>query len=288
MGYYDHPTTNYPAMMYVHGGGETVTDASNAESNFSKMNQTPFSALIAAGQNYPGLVVQPQCNNGVFDCVNVGSTDYLAEVVDQVNATYRTNAKKFSVIGMSWGGAGALDFAYDYPAKISAVAGVAGGIFYRSVAAGTLCAKYATNKLALWGVNNTYDPWYSKAQVNSGGGAYVGDVVNTIAANCTGYPDARFTEYSDNTTFPVNFHAHEYFEFTLGNSPFYDYANCTGGNGFKSWNGTTCVADTNPTTFRVPMHPVMTAALAAASTALTGSATTFSSITDWLFYFEKP
>ncbi len=287
-GYYDHPSDTYPVVMYVHGGGERTNNAANPESEFSAMAQTPFAGMIAAGDDFSAIVVQPQCNEALWECVNTNSTDYLAEVVDQVNATYRTNPKKYGVIGMSWGGAGVLNFSYDYPEKVSAVAAVAGGLFYRAADATSLCAKYATNKVALWGINNVQDPWYSPTAITGGGGAAPGDMVATITSNCTGYPDARYTEYNDNSTFPTNFHGHEIFEFTLGNSPFWDYGNCSGGNGWKSWNGTSCSADSTPPTYRMALHPVMAAALQTASTALTGSSTTFSSIVDWVMHFEKP
>lgn len=287
-GYYDHPTDSYPVVMYVHGGGERSNNAANPESDFSMMAQTPFAGMIAAGDDFQAIVVQPQCNEALWDCVNTQSSNYLAEVVDQVNATYRTNPKKYGVIGVSWGGSGVLNLSYDYPAKISAVAAVAGGLYYRAVDSATLCGKYATNKVAFWAINNVQDPWYSPAAISGGGGTPPGDIVTTITSNCTGYPDARYTEYNDNTTFPVNFHAHEILEFTLGNSPFWDYANCTSGNGWKSWNGTTCVSDTTPPAYRVAMHPVMTTALQTASTALTGSSASFTSIVDWITHFEKP
>lgn len=287
-GYYDHPTDNYPVVMYVHGGGERTNNAANPETDFSAMAQTPFAGMIAAGDDFPAIVVQPQCNQALWECVNTQSSDYLAEVVDQVNATYRTNPKKYGIIGMSWGGSGVLNLSYDYPTKISAVAAVAGGLYFRAVDPTTLCGIYATNKVAFWAMNNVQDPWYSPASISGGGGTPPGDMVTTITSNCTGYPDARYTEYNDNTTFPVNAHAHEILEFTIGNSPFWDYGYCTGGNGWKSWNGTTCVSDTTPPAYRIPLHPVMTAALQTASTALTGSSASFTSIVDWLVHFEKP
>ncbi len=287
-GYYDNPTANYPVLMYIHGGGEVVNSAGNADALFVKMDQTPFSASIASGEDYPAIVVQPQCNSALWSCTNTNSTNYLAEVIDEVNATYRTNVKKFAVIGMSWGGSGALQLAYDYPEKISAVMPIAGGMYFRAATSVALCPKFATTeKVAIWAVNNTFDPWYNSAAITGGGGAYPGDIVSTITGNCVGQPDARFTEMSDNTTFPMNYHAHNILEVVLA-SAYFDYGNCTGGNAFKSWNGVTCAADSSPPAFRVTRLPQITTALQAASLALTGSTATFATVVDWLLYFEKP
>lgn len=288
--YYNNPSSTFPVIMYVPGNGETFTDATNNESNFSIMSQTPITAMIAMGDNFNAIVVQPQCNRSLWTCDNIQSTNYLAEVIDQVNATYRTNPKRVSAYGMSFGGSGVLQLAYDYPAKVSAVVPVAGGLFFtggRPATSGALCPRFATQLVALWAFNNLQDPWYSPGAVTGGGGTYPGTVVSTINANCTGQPDARFTQFNDNTTFPLQFLGHHISELILA-GPYHDYGNCSGGFGFKYWNGSNCLLDSSPPTNRLARHPLVTSDLQTASTALTGSSATFTSIFDWMTHFSKP
>jgi hypothetical protein len=191
---------------------------------------------------------------------------------------------------MSFGGSGVIQLAYDYPAKVSAVVPVAGGLFLtgsRPAAAVNLCPKFATEPVALWAFNNLQDPWYAPAGVAGNGGTYPGNVVSTINTNCTGDPDTRFTEFNDNTTFPLQFLEHHISELILA-APYHDYGNCSGGLGFKFWNGTSCVVDSVPPVNRLTRHPLVTSDLQAASLALTGSTSTFTSIVDWMTFFSKP
>jgi poly(3-hydroxybutyrate) depolymerase len=301
--YYNNPTTNYPVVMYLHGFGDQSNNIANPEGDFASMNQTVISGKIAMGDNFNAIVIQPQCNEGLWDCQNYKSTTmstpYLAEVVDRVNATYRTNTKRFSVTGMSFGASGALHLAYDYPAKISAIAPIAGGLFTtgtRPAASGNLCPKFATEPVAVWAFNNTLDGLFNSAGVTggatgSGSGTYPGTIISTVNGNCTGHPDARITEFTENSTFPTSFNTHHISEMVV-NGPYFDYFDACGNSGgtwlWKYWTGATCTNDTVPPSNKVPLHPLVTTDLQAASTALTGSSSTFTTVFDWMTFFSKP
>lgn len=300
--YYNNPATNYPVIMYIHGFGDQSNNAANPESDFTLMDQTVISGKIAMGDNFNAIVVQPQCNEALWNCQNYQSTTmstpYLAEVIDHVNANYRTNPKKFSATGMSFGASGALHLAYDYPAKVSAVVSIAGGLFTtgsRPAGSGNLCPRFATEPVAVWAFNNTSDSLYNATGVTTGAtgpiGTYPGTFISTINTNCSGHPDARFTEFTDNTTFPANRNTHHISEFVV-NGPYFDYFDACGSSGgtwlWKYWTGSACANDTVPPSNKVPLHPLVSTHLQTASTALTGSSGTFTSIFDWMTHFSKP
>ncbi|MBS1964109.1 MAG: hypothetical protein JST04_17995 [Bdellovibrionales bacterium] len=280
-GYYDNPSTNYPAMMYIHGGGETFTDATNAESNFTtgaaNMLKTPFYTMIRIGGSLPTVLVEPQCNQSIWSCTNGDESQYYAEVIDKTEAAYRINPKRFYVTGMSWGGAGTYHVAYDYPAKVAAVAPVSGALTYRAISGGQLCTKMGANNLPMWAFINSNDPYFSRSALGASG-TYAVDVISTYSA-CATHGDARVSEFAGDV-YPATVNTHNTAEYVYG-VPYYNY----GPKRFEYLSGGSSVADTSPPSHPVPLLPAFLTDLSTASTQL---GHTLNSIVDWLMLWSKP
>ncbi|MBS1958453.1 MAG: hypothetical protein JST80_03185 [Bdellovibrionales bacterium] len=281
-GYYDSAST-FPLMMYIHGGGETANSPTSDEADFTtagtRMDKTPFYVQVKNGMNIPFVSVAPQCNSSFFSCSNANDTAYLDEVMTNAKGVARINLKKLYVYGMSWGGSGAWAYGYDYPANVTAIVPVSGGLMYRANT--NLCTKFVTNNVSLWSFLNSNDHFYNAAAI---GGAGTDNATATgIYQGCTGHKDARSTVMPGNI-YPATINDHFTLEYVL-NIPFFYYSsgwyyNNAGSNTFDM-----ALPGIPGTNHNVPFAPEVSADFATATTQL-GSPIT--SIYDWMALQSKP
>jgi predicted peptidase len=106
-----------PLVMFLHGGGECGTDL-----NLVKRHGLP--KHIEAGQDFPFIVVAPQCPVGSWWTKEVAG---LKGLLEHVIKTHDVDTKRVYLTGMSMGGMGTWQFAGMYPEYFAAIAPVCGG-----------------------------------------------------------------------------------------------------------------------------------------------------------------
>ncbi len=108
-------TTQFPLVVFLHGGGEVGTDL-----ELVKKHGLP--KLIAEGQSFPFVLVAPQNpRDQLWD-------DALAlAVLDRAMATHRIDPDRVYLTGLSRGGFGTWRLAIQHPDRFAAIAPVCGG-----------------------------------------------------------------------------------------------------------------------------------------------------------------
>lgn len=185
--YATNPTKDFPVLIFLHGMGEKAwkpTDLSQLP--LVKKNGPPM--LIEQGQDFPFIVISPQCPFGGWDKVTLDDFktevmrpgELVDEVLEKVKTIYRIDPNRVYVSGLSMGGAGTWAYAQKYPHKVAACIPVAGW------PEGSLGAcQLATNKVAIWAFQGIRD-----------GGSNVQGFVNQVnACNPAPVPLAKATIY---------------------------------------------------------------------------------------------
>jgi len=104
-----------PLMLFLHGAGERGTDI-----NKVKMHGPP--KQIAAGKEFPCIVVSPQCPSGIW-----WQEFELMALLDDVATKYNVDPDRIYLTGLSMGGFGTWQLAAYAPRKFAAIAPICGG-----------------------------------------------------------------------------------------------------------------------------------------------------------------
>ncbi len=105
----------WPLMLFLHGAGERGD-------NLEAVKKHGPAKLIAAGQEFPMIVVAPQCPNGRW-WEPMGLTALLDEIVER----YKVDRARIYVTGLSMGGFGTWSLAAFSPDRFAAIAPICGG-----------------------------------------------------------------------------------------------------------------------------------------------------------------
>jgi predicted peptidase len=105
----------WPMIVYLHGGEEGGGDI-----NFLTQHSLP--KIVLEDPDFPFVLLVPQIAAG-----KTWEADALLPLIKQVSRTYRVDAHRVYVTGISLGGYGAWDLAVRHPETIAAVAPIAGG-----------------------------------------------------------------------------------------------------------------------------------------------------------------
>ncbi|TWU12534.1 Prolyl oligopeptidase family protein [Symmachiella macrocystis] len=106
---------NWPLMLFLHGAGERGDDL-----ELVKMHGPP--KLIAAGQQFPFIVVSPQCpKEKEWEPIE------LLALLDDVSRQYNVDPDRIYVTGLSMGGFGSWRLAAYAPDRLAAIAPICGG-----------------------------------------------------------------------------------------------------------------------------------------------------------------
>ncbi|MCC7425165.1 MAG: alpha/beta fold hydrolase [Planctomycetaceae bacterium] len=105
----------WPLLLFLHGSGERGTDL-----NLVKKHGPP--KLIAAGKEFPFIVVSPQCP----DEMQWEPTELVA-LLDDLAKRYKVDPDRVCVTGLSMGGFGTWRLAAYAPQRFAAIAPVCGG-----------------------------------------------------------------------------------------------------------------------------------------------------------------
>jgi predicted peptidase len=107
--------TQFPLLLFLHGGGESGGDLEEL-----KTNGPP--KLIAEGRQFPFLILAPQNP----DKKKWWNTRALVQLLDTVIAGNRVDKNRIYLTGLSRGGGAAWELAVQYPDKFAAMAVVCG------------------------------------------------------------------------------------------------------------------------------------------------------------------
>lgn len=111
-----HESGTYPLLLFLHGAGERGDN----EMDKVKIHGPP--KLIAAGKEFPFIVVSPQCGrDGWWDPAS------LSNLLDHIEANYRVDKNRIYVTGLSMGGFGTWALAMRQPERFAAIAPICGG-----------------------------------------------------------------------------------------------------------------------------------------------------------------
>lgn len=125
--YYKNPNANYPVLIFLHGMGEKTWMTDNISQLFKvKANGPPM--LIDKGQEFPFIVISPQCPFADWDSPNNVSQPgvFVDEIVEMVKSTYRIDLNRIYMSGLSMGGGGTFSYIQKHASKLAAAIPIAG------------------------------------------------------------------------------------------------------------------------------------------------------------------
>ena len=111
---YENKSEKWPMILFLHGAGERGDNLSQV-----KVHGPP--KLINNGENFPFIIVSPQCPEDKW-----WDTDVLNELLKDVMKSYRVDKNRIYLTGLSMGGYGTWDMAQKYPSRFAAIAPICG------------------------------------------------------------------------------------------------------------------------------------------------------------------
>lgn len=122
---YDADTDQqWPLVLFLHGAGERGSDL-----DLAALHGPP--KLVDAGQEFPFVLVTPQCAD---TSQWVAELTVLSALLDEVAAAYRIDSTRVYATGLSMGGYGTWSLAVRYPERFAAIAPICGGMWLQSPA----------------------------------------------------------------------------------------------------------------------------------------------------------
>ena len=109
--------SDWPVILFLHGYGERGSDLEKV-----KLHGLPKN--IAAGQDYPFVVISPQCPDTT---VWPEQVEALNSLVGHILETYAVDPQRVYLTGLSMGGYGTWHLASRYPKRFAAIAPICGG-----------------------------------------------------------------------------------------------------------------------------------------------------------------
>jgi len=106
---------SWPVLLFLHGSGERGNDL-----ELVKVHGPP--KLIAAGKDFPFIVVSPQCPKHQW-----WEPIELVALLDEIERNYKVDADRICVTGLSMGGFGTWRLAAYAPHRLAAIAPICGG-----------------------------------------------------------------------------------------------------------------------------------------------------------------
>ena len=125
-GYEADTTKKWPLVIFLHGSGERGNDL-----EMLKKHGPP--KLIAAGQKFPAVIASLQCPSN-----ELWNPHGVKALTDHLTKTERIDASRVYLTGLSMGGFGTWETAFEYPDTYAAIAPICGGAGVRWVTASRL------------------------------------------------------------------------------------------------------------------------------------------------------
>lgn len=115
---FDSAKARTPVMLFLHGRGES-------DGPVSLVAKWGPPQLVAEGQDFPFLVVSPQCPREDSWSSDTQQTR-LVELLDHIIEKYRADTDRVYLAGLSMGGSGSWRMAADHPQLFAAVVPICG------------------------------------------------------------------------------------------------------------------------------------------------------------------
>jgi predicted peptidase len=122
-GYEADTSKKWPLVIFLHGSGERGDDL-----ELIKKHGPP--KLIAAEQKFPAVIASLQCESG-----DLWNPHGVKAVTDYLFKTLRIDPARVYLTGISMGGFGTWETAFEYPDTYAAIAPICGGAGVRWVTA---------------------------------------------------------------------------------------------------------------------------------------------------------
>lgn len=117
--HYGSTTTNWPLVLFLHGRGES-------DGPLSMVAKWGPPKIAARGEDLPFILASPQCPRE--DSWNTPSQQkLLAALLDRLQSSFRVDARRVYLTGLSMGGYGSWRLAADQPNRFAAVVPICGG-----------------------------------------------------------------------------------------------------------------------------------------------------------------
>jgi len=113
--YGNDATQHWPLLLFLHGSGERGD-------NLDLLKKHGPPKLIAAGKQFPFIVVSPQCPRN-----EKWSPEVLTALLDEVQEKYAVDKDRVYVTGLSMGGFGTWMLATEHPDRFAALVPICGG-----------------------------------------------------------------------------------------------------------------------------------------------------------------
>jgi predicted peptidase len=117
--YGSDPSKRWPLVLFLHGRGESGN-------NLELVTREGLPKLIKAGQQFPFIVVSPQCPVDER-WATYAHTGMLNALLDKIEREYAVDADRIYVTGLSMGGFGTWALATSTPHRFAAIAPICGG-----------------------------------------------------------------------------------------------------------------------------------------------------------------
>ena len=159
--YNANPTKNYPLLIFLHGGGEKAYNPQDLSNLYTvKKNGPPM--LIESGQDFPFIVISPQCPFGDWDFINTDNNqtsqskpgEFVDEILEKIKTLYRVDLDRIYLTGLSIGGAATWEYTQRHPEKIAASIPIAGW------GDGAKSCDIAANNVPIWAFQGELDGQY--------------------------------------------------------------------------------------------------------------------------------
>lgn len=120
---YSTGTATHPVLIFLHGGGELGGDLTELTTQTTNLYPPKLISTNKWNTALPFIVVSPLLmrNPAVDPNEHTWPATLVNEVLEYVKKTYRVDATRVYVTGVSLGAAGAWDFAAAYPTKVAAL-----------------------------------------------------------------------------------------------------------------------------------------------------------------------
>jgi predicted peptidase len=112
------PAISYPLVLFLHGVGECGTG------NGVQVQRHIAGLIERIYSDYPAFLVAPQLSGGSWTPYN--PSDLTLGILAQVRRNYAVDERRIYFTGLSLGGFGTTDYAYDYPTLFAAIAPMSG------------------------------------------------------------------------------------------------------------------------------------------------------------------
>lgn len=157
-GYAASPGTRWPVLLFLHGAGQRGADVwMVAQQGIGRLLADPepltlAERAVAKELAASFLVLAPQCPE-----LEVWDDEALLALLDDLGTTFRVDAQRVYLTGLSMGGFGAWSLGVRQPQRFAAIAPICGGGRLADVRAAQGERKAALRRLGVWAFHGGKD-----------------------------------------------------------------------------------------------------------------------------------